>query len=120
MSNFVWLAIAFDPRAAGRSLNCSRKLPSDTSAIIVNAIKIMAQVMSASKMTSIPVHSEVLQELQARKLGGKTWDVFLLELLEDYDPPEWLTELEARRKKGRWLPAGDLDRVHEELRRRGR
>jgi hypothetical protein len=80
----------------------------------------MAEVMSASKMTSIPVHSEVLKELQARKTGGKTWDMFLLELLEDYDPPEWVTELEARRKKGRWLPAGDLDRVHEELRQRGR
>lgn len=80
----------------------------------------MAAVMSVGKMTSIPVHPEVLQELQARKTGGKTWDMFLLELLEDYDPPEWLAELENRRKKGRWLPAGDLDRIHEELRRRGR
>lgn len=80
----------------------------------------MADVMSASRMTSIPVHSEVLQELRARKTGGKTWDDFLLELLEDYDPPEWLAELETRRKKGRWLPAGDLDRVHEQLRSRGK
>ena len=71
-------------------------------------------------MTSIPVHSDVLQELQARKSGGRTWDEFLLELLEDYDPPEWLAELEKRRKVGRWLPAGDLDRVHVRLRQRGK
>jgi hypothetical protein len=80
----------------------------------------MVAVMSASRMTSIPVHSEVLQELQARKTGGKTWDAFLLELLEEYDPPEWLAELENRRKKGRWLPADSLDRIHEQLRSRGK
>ncbi|MDE1820837.1 MAG: hypothetical protein KGJ23_13615 [Euryarchaeota archaeon] len=71
-------------------------------------------------MTSIPVHEEILRELQARKTGGKTWDVFLSELLEEYDPPEWLAELEARRKKGRWLAPGALDQVHVDLRRRGR
>jgi hypothetical protein len=87
---------------------------------MVNVIRIMAEVMSAGKMTSIPVHSEVLHELQARKTGGRTWDEFLLELLEDYDPPEWLADLERRRTKGRWLPAGELERVHEELRSRGR
>ncbi len=71
-------------------------------------------------MTSIPVHSEVLQELQTKKTGAKTWDQFLLELLDDYDPPEWLAELEERRKKGRWLPSGELDRIHEELLRKGK
>ncbi len=71
-------------------------------------------------MTSIPVHADVLHELQNRKVGSKTWDEFLLELLEDYDPPEWLAELEERRKKGRWLPSGELERVHEGLGRRGR
>lgn len=76
--------------------------------------------MNPGKMTSIPVHAGVLQELQLRKTGGKTWDEFLLELLEDYDPPEWLAELEKRRKGGRWLPPGALERVHEELRRHGR
>jgi hypothetical protein len=80
----------------------------------------MAEVMSPGKMTSIPVHSGVLQELQARKTGGRTWDEFLLELLEDYDPPEWLAELERRRKKGRWLPPGGLEKIHGELRSRGR
>ena len=76
--------------------------------------------MSTSRMTSIPVHAEVLQELQAKKTGGKTWDEFLLGLLDDYDPPEWLAELESRRKKGRWLRAGDLDRADEQLRARGK
>ena len=57
----------------------------------------MVDEMSVGKMTSIPVHSDVLQRLQARKTGGKTWDEFLLELLEDYDPSEWLSELESRR-----------------------
>jgi hypothetical protein len=80
----------------------------------------MAEIMSAGKMTSIPVHSGVLRELQARKTGGRTWDEFLLELLEDYDPPEWLAELERRSRKGRWLSAGELERVHEELRLHGR
>jgi hypothetical protein len=80
----------------------------------------MAETMSAGRMTSIPVHSEVLQELQTRKTGGKTWDEFLIELLEDYDPPEWIVELEKRRKKGRWAAAGGLDRVHEQLQRRGK
>ncbi len=71
-------------------------------------------------MTSIPVHSEVLKELHAKKTGAKTWDDFLLELLADFDPPEWLAELEQRRKKGLWLAAGVLDRVHEELLRKGK
>lgn len=87
---------------------------------MVNAMEIMAQAMSAGRMTSIPVHSGVLKELQARKTGGRTWDEFLLELLEEYDPPEWLEELEGRRKKGAWLPAGELERVHTELRKSGR
>ncbi len=87
---------------------------------MVNTTEIMVDIMGVGRMTSIPVHTEVLQELQSRKTGGKTWDDFLLELLEDYDPPEWLAELETRRKKGRWLPAGDLDRVHEQLRSRGK
>jgi hypothetical protein len=76
--------------------------------------------MSTRRMTSIPVHAEVLASLQARKTGGKTWDAFLLELLEEYDPPEWLDELENRRKKGKWMPAGELDRVHEQLLSKGR
>lgn len=76
--------------------------------------------MSTGRMTSIPVHSEVLRELQAKKTGAKTWDQFLLELLDEYDPPEWLTELEERRKRGRWLRAGELERVHEELLRKGK
>ena len=80
----------------------------------------MARAMSASRMTSIPLHSDVLRELQARKTGGKTWDEFLLELLEEFDPPEWLAELEVRRKTGRWLAAGQLDRVHDRLRRQGK
>jgi hypothetical protein len=80
----------------------------------------MAESMSAGRMTSIPVHVGVLQELQARKTSGKTWDEFLIELLEEYDPPEWLAELEERRRKGRWLLAGELDRAHERFRRRGR
>ena len=71
-------------------------------------------------MTSIPVHSGVLKELQARKTGGRTWDEFLLELLEDYDPPEWLAELEKRRRVGGWRSAGELERVHAELLKKGR
>ena len=101
-------------------MNNSGAPPSDTSYEIVNAIETMTQAMSTGRMTSIPVHSEVLQELQARKTGGSTWDEFLLELLEEYDPPEWLAELERRRKGGRWLPAGELDRIHERLVRRGK
>jgi hypothetical protein len=87
---------------------------------MVNATEIMVLAMSAGKMTSIPVHSGVLKELQARKTGGRTWDEFLLELLEDYDPPEWLAELEKRRKKGAWRPAGELERMHSELLKKGR
>jgi hypothetical protein len=87
---------------------------------MVNATKIMVKAMSAGKMTSIPVHSAVLKELQARKTGGRTWDEFLLELLEDYDPPEWLAVLEKRRKQGAWLPAGELGRTHAELLKKGR
>ena len=93
---------------------------SDIPGMIEYATRTMAGAMSAGEMTSIPVHSAVLQELQARKTGGKTWDEFLLELLEDYDPPEWLPGLDRRRKKGRWLPAGEFERIHEELRLRGR
>jgi len=94
--------------------------PSNPEGIIVNPTELMAIVMSTGKMTSIPVHSEVLDELRARKSGEKTWDAFLLELLEDYDPPAWLAELEKRRKSGRWLPAGALERIHADLLSRGK
>lgn len=87
---------------------------------MTNAIVTTYFTMSPRRRTSIPVHSQVLSELQARKTGGKTWDVFLMDLLEDYDPPEWLAELEQRRKNGKWLGPGELDRAHEELVRRGR
>ncbi len=87
---------------------------------MANAIVTIYFTMSPRRRTSIPVHSQVLSELQARKTGGKTWDVFLMDLLEDYDPPEWLAELEQRRKNGKWLGPGELDRAHEELVRRGR
>jgi hypothetical protein len=87
---------------------------------MANATEIMVIAMSAGKMTSIPVHSDVLKELQARKTGGRTWDEFLLELLEDYDPPEWLAELEKRRRQGAWLPAGELERIHAGLLKNGR
>ncbi len=71
-------------------------------------------------MTSIPVHSDVLRHLQARKTGGKTWDEFLLDLVEDYDPPEWIDELERRRRSGRDVSAATIERLHSELKRQGR
>jgi predicted CopG family antitoxin len=71
-------------------------------------------------MTSIPVHADVLRRLQARKTGGKTWDEFLLELAEDYDPPEWIEELERRKARGRDVSSATIERLHEELKRRGR
>lgn len=80
----------------------------------------MTQAMSTGRMTSIPLHADVLQQLQSRKTGGKTWGEFLLDLLEEFDPPEWLAELETRRRTGRWLPVGQLDRFHDRLRRQGK
>jgi hypothetical protein len=71
-------------------------------------------------MTSIPVHSDVLRRLQVRKTGGKTWDEFLLDLVEDYDPPEWIAEMERRRRRGRDVSGASIERLHEELRRKGR
>lgn len=71
-------------------------------------------------MTSIPVHADVLRRLQDRKIGGKTWDQFLLDLVEDYDPPEWIAEMEHRRRRGRDISGASIERLHEELQRRGR
>jgi hypothetical protein len=76
--------------------------------------------MSANPMTSIPVHADVLRRLQDRKIGGKTWDQFLLDLVEDYDPPEWIAEMEHRRRRGRDISGASIERLHEELQRRGR
>jgi hypothetical protein len=70
-------------------------------------------------MTSIPVHADVLRRLQDRKTGSKTWDDFLLDLVEDYDPPEWITELERRRRGGRDVSGASIERLHAELKRRG-
>jgi hypothetical protein len=70
-------------------------------------------------MTSIPVHADVLRRLQSRKMGGKTWDDFLLDLVEDYDPPEWTAELERRRRGGRDVSAASIERLHAELKRQG-
>jgi hypothetical protein len=71
-------------------------------------------------MTSIPVHADVLRHLQTRKVGGKTWDQFLLELVEEYDPPEWISELDQRRRCGRDVSGSSIERLHAELKRRGR
>ena len=71
-------------------------------------------------MTSIPVHADVLRHLQVRKMGGKTWDEFLLDLVEDYDPPEWIAEMERRRRRGRDVSGASLERLHRELQRQGR
>lgn len=103
-------------------VTCTRRycFPSDAWGAIEVAIETLTGAMSADRLTSIPVHSRLGPELRARKAGDETWDEFLLELLEEYDPPEWLAELETRRKDGRWLPAGALERVHEQLKRRGK
>lgn len=71
-------------------------------------------------MTSIPVHKEVLRRLQDRKTGGKTWDQFLLDLVDDYDPPEWIAEMERRRRGGRDVAGASIERQHAELQRQGR
>ncbi|MCI4352367.1 MAG: hypothetical protein L3K14_03145 [Thermoplasmata archaeon] len=76
--------------------------------------------MSGSPMTSIPVHADVLHRLQVRKTGGKTWDEFLLELVEEYDPPEWVAEMERRRKHGRDVSSEHVLRLHTTLQRKGR
>lgn len=104
----------------GGDLYSSLLLPSDTLGTIEVAIETLTGAMSVDRLTSIPVDSRGLQELRARKAGDETWDEFLLELLEEYDPPEWLADLETRRREGRWLPAGELERVHEQLKLRGR
>jgi hypothetical protein len=75
--------------------------------------------MSASPRTSNPGHADVLRRLQSRKTGGKTWDEFLLELMEEYDPPEWTAELERRRKHGRDISAESILLMHTELQRQG-
>jgi hypothetical protein len=71
-------------------------------------------------MTSIPVHADVLRRLQTRKTGGQTRDQFLLELVEDYDPPEWIAEMERRRQHGREVSGATVMRLHAELKRQGR
>lgn len=71
-------------------------------------------------MTSIPVHTDVLRRLQARKTGSKTWDEFLVDLIEDYDPPEWVDELERRRRRGRDVSGTAIERLHSELKSKGR
>jgi hypothetical protein len=77
-------------------------------------------VMTSNPMTSIPVHADVLHKLQARKTGGRTWDEFLLELVEDYDPPEWIFEIERRRKSSRDVSGDRIEQLHTELQRQGR
>jgi len=76
--------------------------------------------VSANPMTSIPIHADVLRRLQARKTGGKTWDDFLLDLVEDFDPPEWTVEMERRKRRGRDVSGTLIERLHAELKRQGR
>ncbi|MCI4318785.1 MAG: hypothetical protein L3K23_01460 [Thermoplasmata archaeon] len=76
--------------------------------------------MSANPMTSSSVHADVLHRLQDRKSGSKTWDEFLLDLLEDYDPPEWIAEMDRRRRRGRDVTRLSIERTHAELKRQGR
>jgi hypothetical protein len=87
---------------------------------MVNTIETMAILMAQNPMTSIPVHADVLRRLQSYKTGGKTWDKFLAELLEDYDPPEWLAEIERRRGRGKFVPQEEIERLHLEQAHRGR
>ena len=54
-------------------------------------------IMASSKgVTSITLHTDVLEKPQDRKTANQTWDVFLLALLEDYVPRSWIEELERR------------------------
>jgi hypothetical protein len=80
----------------------------------------MVMIMAENALTSIPVHTDVLRRLQSYKTGGKTWDQFLSELLEDYDPPEWLAEIERRRGRGKYATQEDIEHLHLEQAHRGK
>ena len=86
----------------------------------MDSIENVADAARAGRMAGIPVCPRALRELQARTTSGKTWDRFLLELLEEYDPLRRWAEWETRRRADRGCSAGQLARIHEQLKLRGR
>ena len=54
--------------------------------------------MSGS-LTAITVHQSTLRMLQMYKVGGKTYEDALLDVLEDYPPQEFLKRVEAELKE---------------------
>jgi hypothetical protein len=77
-------------------------------------------LMSANPMTGIPVRTDALRRIQDRKTGSKSCDEFLLDLVEDYDPPEWIAEMERRRSRGRDVSGSSIERLHAQLKGQGR
>jgi hypothetical protein len=63
-------------------------------------------------LTTITVHQSTLRLLQLYKVGGKTYEEALLDILEDYPPQEFLNWVENEMKQ----PAIEL----AEFRRRHR
>ena len=75
--------------------------------------------MSANPLTTIPVHADVVRQLQKLKTANQTWDQFLLEMAEDYVPPWWFEEMERRRHTGRDFSGPTIIRRSRALARRG-
>lgn len=76
--------------------------------------------MSTNPLTTIPVHSDVVQRLRSLKTADQTWDQFLLEMAEDYVPPSWYAEIERRRHTGADVSGESVLKRSREQAHRGR
>lgn len=71
--------------------------------------------MASHSLTSIPVHSDVVQRLRTLKSADQTWDDFLMDMADDYVPPGWYSEIERRRGPGVDIPMEDVLRRSRQL-----
>ncbi len=69
--------------------------------------------MTGSSRTSIPVDSNVMRRLRSLKSADQTWDVFLMDMADDYVPLGWYAEIELRRGVGVDIP---MDQVLQQSR----
>ena len=74
--------------------------------------------MATERLTTIPVHSNVVRQLRSLKTADQTWDDFLLDMAEDYTPPGWYAEMERRRQSGIDVDGADvIERSRQQTRR---
>jgi hypothetical protein len=68
--------------------------------------------MPADPVTTIQVHASTRRLLESYKVGGRTYDEVLLDLMEQMPSQEFFRAMKEQLRHGRWTP---LEEVRKKL-----